>query len=188
MRYLMVVVLILALPFFVGFEREAEYSFDGRIEQESELESGDTASVVNVSGHGSVGAVEETVADGDSQERVVAIELAGESEPGVGHIKRNMEVLAGAMGEGGHYVTMVEAYGGEEGELGMVADVSGDYLDIFKVAEISMGVYQRHIDLARSDITLTEVVEVVGTGKLKDSLRFGFDETEDVEEEDEEDE
>lgn len=177
---ILAVILILALPFLLGFERDVTFEFEGRVEKESELVSGETATIVAVDGHGKVRSAEETTADGVSQERVVSMGVEGEADPVVGSYRRSMETIAGAKARaGGHYVTRVETFGGETGELSMVADVSSDYLDMLKLAQITEGVYERNIELAREDITLSEVMKVIGSGELEDNLRFDFDEAED---------
>ncbi len=178
MRILTVVLVLLLIlaPVSYALERDSEIDMTGQIDSLSTITAGETETVVKVEGHGRlVGSESATVDEEDLSFNVAYSFEADDAITVTGRPYRSLEVLTGVkVAEGNLYVTGIEASGGQRAEIykSVGVELGSINLALDKQAMMTGGVYQRHIELSKGDVSLSEVMKVVGYGEVKDRIRF----------------
>ena len=161
MRYALVIVVVLCLLFATGFsmQREMSMEFEGEIEYVSITGSPVAESVVSIEGKGYGRHATASVVSAEAHQHDSTTYSEG------------LKVIVGhKMGEN-IYLQHIEG----DGHLDMLfeAEVNGfSYIDIYADASITEGFYGRYIEIEVESLSLFELLRLVGTGEIKDWIRF----------------
>lgn len=157
-------------------ERDSEIDMKGQIDSLSTVTAGETETVVKVEGHGGLVGSESVTVDEEDLSFNMAYSLEADDAITVtGRPYRSLEVLTGVkVAADNLYVTNIEATGGHRAEIYKTIGVELGTINLAldKQAMMTGGVYQRHIELSKGDVSLNEVMKVVGYGEAKDRIRF----------------
>ena len=160
MRYAIVFIASLLLLTGFTFQREIEMEFEGEIDYVSKVGSPVAESVVVIQGdgYGRHASMSKVSADSHNHDSTTYSE--------------GLKVTVGTkMADGQTYLQTIDG----DGHLDMLFDaqVNGfPTVDVYAHGSIADGFYGRYIDVEVEGLSLYELMRLVGTGEVKDWIRF----------------
>lgn len=180
MRYLAIILTLLFIAAPVGaFSRASSGTMHGQIDMVSVHGSAIGETVLQVKGDGKVNYSQDFRAGEDYFYHDMEVDFLSD-----GNYFRPLVVTAGVMlndDEPQLYVVRAAPEGETGGRIEQLVEVEIDQwraLQLDNYSQLIAGVYQRHIDLKHEDISLREVLKIIGGGTLKDVIRIEPPETE----------